>query len=686
MDQPDTPAPHVLAKSFCRQCAAVCGIVVATDGTDPQMVDADRDHPRSQGYTCPKGRRYMELHSNSQRLSHPMVRGRQVSWEEAMDDLAADLRAILEEDGPNAIGDYWGTGYGRETLGLWVHNAFFAALGTTQRYSAGTVDVAPMLRVAHSITGMHTLFPLFEPDDERGATLVLFVGQNPLVSHGFYVHGPSFSDPRRRLKNFQRRGGEIWVVDPRRTETAALADHHLAVAPGSDGMLLAWLVRELMSDDACEKNLLAHCDEVEVARLRDAVTGVTLSAAAAECGLDPGSMLTLLETIRRHGRFAVVSGTGVSFGRHAVATEWLCWVLLIMTDSLDREGGMSFGPPRRQRPGSGAPLRSATWNTASSSSGERAPGPASRPDLRNIFGEIPSAAIADEIEAGNLRALFLAGANLLTALPDPARTKAALAKADVVVAIDAFAGPHVDLASHICPSTWHLERSDFVVYEHGSYYTPAMVPPGGDRRGTWWVYVALAERLGIDLFPGSAVDLSDEESAMRSFIEARGWSAEEVIAAGPHGRQHGSDFGWVRSDVLLDGRWPLAPAELVNELPQRWTSAPGSTRLVSNRSLRNQNSFATHSDGPPPIAISPADARNLGIEDGAAIEVYNDHGAVIGPAAIDGRLQAGVVAINHGWFGQNVANLTDAHDLNPLTCQPVMTDIEVRVRGAANEE
>src|SRR3954447_22465310 len=234
--------------SYCRICAAACGITVTvdatTDGERVVRVRGDALHPVSRGYTCSKGRGLAAWHHGGARLDRPRVRGREVSWDDALDDLGAALRDTIDGSGADAVALYLATGMAYDSAGQIATGTFFGALGSSSFYSAVTVDNAPVLVAAELVSGNASMSPRWDP---TAAGVLLLVGTNPVVSHGY---GTALPDPVNYLRDFRRGGGHVWVVDPRRTESAMAADHHLGTRPGSDVVILAALVRALLDRGA----------------------------------------------------------------------------------------------------------------------------------------------------------------------------------------------------------------------------------------------------------------------------------------------------------------------------------------------------------------------------------------------------------------------------------------------------
>ena len=221
--------------TFCRFCIAACGLEVQLDGEQVVSVGGVADHPLSRGYTCEKGRHLAAVEHHPRRLSNALVASLPTTPRHAVDDLAAQLNEVLARGGPDSIATYQGNAAGFDTTAWAACGWFGRALGTTSRFTSLTLDAVAKPYVADLMTGMATLVP--HANDEPA--LVLIVGANPVVSHG---HTAAMADPVRRLRAWKR-SGAIWVVDPRRTETAELANRHVACRPGTDHIFLAAVLR-----------------------------------------------------------------------------------------------------------------------------------------------------------------------------------------------------------------------------------------------------------------------------------------------------------------------------------------------------------------------------------------------------------------------------------------------------------
>ena len=188
-----------------------------------------------------------------------------------------------------------------------------------------------------------------------------YPGANPPDTEFFakdHGYGTTLPDPVGYLRDYRQRGGQVWVLDPRRTETAAHADEHLAVRPGSDVAVLAAVASAMLVDGFDEAELAEHCYPAQVEALRVALAPFTVERAAAAADVDADQIERLIAAVRANpGRLAAFCGTGTTMSRDGLVVEWLRWVLLILTGSLDRSGGMRFHDGLFPRPGPARPPR-----------------------------------------------------------------------------------------------------------------------------------------------------------------------------------------------------------------------------------------------------------------------------------------------------------------------------------------
>jgi anaerobic selenocysteine-containing dehydrogenase len=635
--------------TFCRICPVLCGLVVTTDGPDVVRVRGDRAHPVTRGYSCPKGRALGAFHHHPHRLDHPRLGRERATWDDTLGDLAARLRDIVEESGPDAVAVYFGTWSWMDAFGRMQAEAMLRELGSRSRYSAITVDAIARLTVAELVGGFGGLLPAIDVDQ---AGLTVLVGTNPVVSHG---HAGALVDPVDALRRLAG-GPGLWVIDPRRTETARLATRHLAVRPGSDAALLAYVVRSLLEHGADGEYIEQHVAGVDA--LRAAVAPWSRDAAAARTGLDAAAIDALVTAVRDAGHVTIVTGTGTTMSATANVTEWLAWAIQILTGSFEHAHGAWFNPGafvRLDRSGvAAAPVE-----------GRIADGAPSRPELPSRFGERPCAALADEIESGNVRALLVIGGDPLTSLPDTGRLERAFARLDVLAVADVIEADTVAQATHVLAVAGQLERDDVNWFTDRfspvitAQRTDAVVAPGAERRLLVEVLGELAGRMGLAAH-------TDQRSGMAKCIERVPALADERVVINEPPRTR----GWVHDLVLPEGRWRIAPALLVEQFASYGARTPAPLVAIPRRVVRRMNSALRdvargHEDAA--LWCNPSDAS--GFVDGQEVTITSGSGAITAALRITEDIVPGAISVPHGLTGQNVNRLTSARAdaVDPLT-------------------
>ncbi|MGX9791199.1 molybdopterin-containing oxidoreductase family protein [Mycobacterium sp. MMS18-G62] len=651
-------------RSFCRVCTSVCGILVEVDGDEVKAVHGDRDHPFSQGYTCPKGRALPQIHHHPKRLERPQIRVdgtlQDTTWDVALDDLGAKLRDTIDRHGPESVGILFGTGVGMDAVGYRVAQQLHAAIGTPAKFSPLTIDGTAKVLISDLMAGSQALTGR---PDYGNATFVMLIGSNPVVSHGHTIGLPN---PRGAIRDLATHA-EVWVVDPRHTETARLATHHLAPRPGTDYAVLAYLVREVLRD-----GVNAHAQDADL--LAAAVEPFTLRHAAALADVPEAALEQLLASIRRAGRIAVDVGTGITMSASANVTQWLSWSLMVITGSMNQPGGLWFHPGfAYQLEGFELPL--------SPPEGTFGPGPRSRPETQSFLREWPCAVLPDEINAGNIRAFLNLGGNMITAFPDTASLAPALEKLDVLATTEILPNETTALSTHVLPTTDQLERPDVTLWDIlapriSAQYTPAVVAPAGQRRSMWWVLAELGRRLGHELADTTA---TDEEMLAR--VSGGGRVAyDELTATGWAEAPRELPAAWVERHIeRLDG-WRLAPRLVVEQLAALRDPAP--LVLIPRRQMGRLNSQLEYLGEAAEIMLHPDDATAAGVADGQPLVVRTELGELTGIAKVDPSVRRGAVSVPHGHEGANVNRLTSKDDIDLVTGMTRYSGVPVSLHPA----
>jgi anaerobic selenocysteine-containing dehydrogenase len=468
------------------------------------------------------------------------------------------------------------------------------------------------------------------------------------------------------------------------------------VRPGTDYAVLAYAVRELLREGADEAYLDRHASGVD--GLREAVGPFSLDEASRIAGVPESDLVDLVATIREKGIVAAKSGTGVSMASSPAVAEWLLWSLQIVTGSFERPGGCWFNSNFYTQ----LDQQSYPKTTA-----HPTPGPPSRPGIQGWGGERPCAAMVDEIENGNLRALIVFAGNPAVSFPDTARVNAALRKLEVLAVADVRSSPTTEVASHVLPALGQLERADLNISSSLAapsrfgpllfgQYAPRVLPPKADRQALWWIFGELGRLLGFNPLPGGLnVDSCSDDDVLAALITQNSRASFDELRAAPSGiAVVEPPYGWVRERVLPDGRWQLSPPELAKQLSQLCTREHCGLVLVPRRQRNHMNAKIPDWNTPkgvrvpdePLLVISPDDAESRSVNDGQFVRITSRTGQMRARAHVDPDIREGTVSLPHGFGETNVNVLIDSSGgVDPLSGMPTLSGVEVEI-APENEE
>jgi anaerobic selenocysteine-containing dehydrogenase len=531
-------------------------------------------------------------------------------------------------------------------------------LGTPPKFSPLTIDGTTKTVLAAAMAG----FPLNPKTDYDNVELLIYVGTNPVVSH---AHNTGMFDPVTWIRSVAKRG-EVWTIDPVLSQTAKLSTRHVATYPGKDYAILAWVVRELIDGGPCTPKQPIN----GLPELRAALEGFDRAKAAEIAGVTEQELEDLLAAIRRKGRVAIETGTGITMSAGANLTQWFAWLIMVLTGSMNEKGGAWFHPSFL-RPYEDWELPDFPALT---------PGSNVRPDVKGVMGDWPCAVLPLEIEAGNIRALFNFGGSLLRTWPDTNALKAALPKLDLNVAIEIVHNETTPLCTHVLPTKDPVERAeitrwDTLAWNVSLQYTPPLVEPMGERRSAWWVISQFMRRAGLrvpDWVPDDDRDEGADELMLAKLMKHARCTFEEVKEKRYVEFPLEFPAPWVERHFERIGGWKLAPQELLEQwfdlldADEAGLGKPKPLVLSPRRQVKKLNAQLSFMGEPADIFLHPDTAAEHGIADGEGVRVHTKRGEIIVTAKIDPGMRKGVCSIPHGHLHANVNNLTSTDDVDPL--------------------
>lgn len=729
---------------ICPLCEACCGLEIrVADGRITSIRGDERD-VFSAGFICPKGVAIKDLHEDPDRLRTPLIKrdGRfvEATWDEAFAEIERRLPPLLAAHGKDAVGVSLGNPAAHK-FGLGLYGTrLLKALGTHQVFTASTLDQMPK-QLANGLMFGHW-FSMPVPDIER-CDFLLMLGANPMASNGSLWTVPDF---RGKAKAMRARGGKLVVVDPRRTETAEIADAHHFIRPGGDAFLLLGMVHTLFDENLVKLGRLAG-HTVGVDAVQAAVKDFAPEAVAARCGIAAATIRQLARTLATTERAAVYGRIGTCVQAFGTLNSWLVEVLNVLTGHLDEPGGAmfpkaaAFAANTAGKPGIGRGIVTGRWASRVSGAPE-------------VYGELPMNCLAEEIETpgpGQVKALITVASNPVLSAPNGPRLAAALDSLGFMLSLDIYLNETSRHADVILPGVSPLQDSHYDVpfpmfsYRNHARYSHPVEPVPAGQRPEWQTMlrlVAIVKGLGAN----ADIQALDDALIADDVRKQAGPHAERVLQAlagrsgpermldlalrgGPYGDQfglnpdglslekvmaapHGIDLGALQPripEVLRtpSGKLELAPTMLLDDVKRAAAdlARPADDLvIVGRRHVRSNNSWMHNlpllAKGPNRCTalVHPADAARLGLADGGRARIRGRNGEPIeAEVQVSDEMMPGVISVPHGWGhdlpgaklgvaaarpGANLNAVLDERLTDPLSGNAVLGGAAVEVSPA----
>jgi anaerobic selenocysteine-containing dehydrogenase len=670
--------------SFCRACMNSCPTLVEVDDGRVMRVTGDPSNDIWAGYSCIKGQTQPTLHNHPDRLLHSLKRMpdgsyAQIATADAIGEIAQKLQRLLDEHGPRSVAYYGATMVSQSCLTEPFFGALLAAIGSTMRFSPNTLD-KPGKGLAVALHGkwMAPLQGYHDPD------VALLIGTNPIKSY----YGVPSGHPGKWIRDNLRRGMELLVIDPRRSDVARRASLHLRPAPGHDPEILACLINIVLSEELYDRAFVEE-NAGGVEALRANVAAFTPETVAARAGVDASDLHEIAVRFATAARGYAVCGVGPGFAKSSTLVEYLTLVLETLCGHWLREGERVVRTPTLLP--AGVYKAQACDPTPAWGFGQdmRVGG------LTQTVAGLPTGVLAAEMlleGEGQVRGLISAGGNPVLSWPDQEHTLRGLRSLDLLVQIDPWRSATAREAHYVIAPTMAYETpgmtvlTDFIIAmptyygpdQAWSQYTKALVdpPPGSDVIPEWEFVYDLARKMGLKLelkpmsltptaagTAGYLVDMSNRPTA-EDLIEVVAQGSRvplSTVKQHPSGASFAEpvqivqpkDPGWTgrfdlaNGDMMADLRGELTPEIADDEFPFRTIT------------IRSQNQFNSTLNDPAtnrgrgynPAFLHPDDLARLGLQTGDSIRITSRRSHILAVAEADPDLLPGLVALSFGYGG-----------------------------------
>ncbi|OEO26596.1 dehydrogenase [Pseudomonas sp. J237] len=700
---------HTQHHRACHLCEAICGLTIETapaeDGSERIVsIKGDAQDTFSRGHICPKAVALQDIQNDPDRLHRPMRRvgseWQAIEWDEAFTLVAERLSEIQMRYGKNAVGIYQGNP-SVHNYGLMTHsNYFLGQLKTRNRFSATSVDQLPHHLTSYLMYGHGLLIPI--PDIDN-TDFMLILGGNPLASNGSIMTVP---DVEKRLKAIKARGGKFVVVDPRRSETAAIADQHVFVRPGQDAALLFGLLNTLFSENLTRQS---HLQIAGIEQVKTAIADFTAEAMSVRCGVPA-------QTIRQLARDFASAEKAVCYGRMGVSTQafgtlcqWLVQLINMVTGNLDSVGGALCTEPAVDLVAATSGGHFNVWQSRVSG-------------LPEYGGELPVAALAEEMLTegeGQIRAMITVAGNPVLSTPNGRQMEQALDGLEFMLSIDFYINETTRYADLILPPTGPLEHDHydttfnmFAVRNVTRFNQPVLAKPAGALHD-WEIFVGLAKafaektdaQLKPTMAPSQMIDMGLRAGAYGDR------SAHKLSLKTLADHPHGLDLGPLKPNLAgrlktADKHINAAPEVILADL-QRFAAEPvpaeNQLLLIGRRHVRSNNSWMHNYHrlvkGKPrhQLLMNSADMAARGLTDNQRVRVRSRIGQIEVEVVASEDMMPGVISLPHGWGharpgvqlatateqpGASANDLTDERQLDKLSGNAALNGVPVEVVAA----
>ncbi|MHA1384246.1 MAG: molybdopterin-containing oxidoreductase family protein [Candidatus Helarchaeota archaeon] len=731
----------VFKKFTCPTCNAGCGLLIEVMNNKVISVRPDKNNPLSNGFCCPKGISLGDITNDKDRVLRPLKRVgadfQKISWKQALHEIADKLSKIRTNYGPNSIAYYMGT----NSLHQYAHGMFVTgfmdAIGSRMSYNAGSVDNNNKFVTQYFLYGNSAIMTI---PDLPNTDLLIIIGSNPVVTRLSLVNCPNVT---RILKGIKKRGGEIYIIDPRRNETVKIFanddEHYIPIFPNTDIFLLLSMINLIFEENLKDKNFLKN-NTKGYEKLEAAVKSFTPELAESICKVPAEKIMQLARKFVKTKRAVIYARLGTCLSTFGTINAWAIEVLNIISGKLDRPGGAIFGKNVINISKLGRLLGMGSYNKYKSRVGK----------YPEVMGAFPLGTLAREILSykNPVKALFVSGGNPYLSAPNTNEFEKALKKLELCVLIDFYINETAYIAAdYILPARTPLENSNISVFElnyqiypHLEYVNAVIEPDKYGPKPEWEILLSLIKLMKLKAFGNGILDLLPKlfnlinkefhpDFLIRIFLflgqvldkrfpylsngalTFKALKKKKLILLGPN------EYGVLRKHIQTpDKKINLMNSKIEEEIKRckkymeerfgelTTEQSKNEFLVIGRRNLKTMNSWMHNVERlwrkkqVPKLLINPNDADRLELNPNDSVILKNELGSIKVPIEITNDIIPGVICYPHGWghknpklkfanehAGENINILTSSKSLEKLSGMPLFNGFKVKLFKSEND-
>ncbi|NVM27238.1 MAG: molybdopterin-dependent oxidoreductase [Candidatus Helarchaeota archaeon] len=725
----------IFKKFTCPTCNSGCGLLIEVKNNKVISIKPDKDHPLSKGYFCPKGVAWKDVTYDEDRVQRPLKRVNdtfvKISWKQALHEIAEKLTEIREKYSPHSIAYYMGT----NSLHHYAHSLFASglldAMGSKSMYNAASVDNNNHFVAQHFLYGSPIVMPI--PDLQNTDLFIIF-GSNPAVTH---LSLAVCSNVKKVMKELVERGGEIYVIDPRKNKTAQLYanddEHHIAIIPNTDAFLLLSMINIILQENLADQEFLAaHCTNYE--SLKDVVTDFTPELVEKICKIPAEKIYNLTHKFVQTKRALIYGRMGICGSTFSTLSAWAIEVLNILAGKLDRPGGKIFGKNIVNVAQIGGLIGLGSYDKRRSRIG----------NYPEVMGALPLGTLAKEILAKNVHALIISAGNPILSSPNSNEFKKALDQLKLCVFLDFYINETAFAAAdYILPVRTPLENPNFhAIYNlnyqlmsHIEYVEAAVTPDPYGPKAEWEILLSLIRLMNLTAFGNTLFDsiikisrfikkkfdpailvrlllfLGQVLQGRVPYLSSTAFTLKKImkertIVLGKN--EYGVLKKYLKTKKkkipILNPHIEKQIQSCKSELRERISDNPkyklqdNEFLAIGRRLLKTSNSWLHNAKslwpkkGEPKLWVNTRDAQRLNLTGNEIVILENELGSVEVPILITDNIMPGVVSYPHGWGhknpklsfanehpGANINKLSNSDTLDKLSGMPLFNGYKVRL-------